>query len=175
MLARLLIVTSAMTLSCAGSPTPVAIGIALAPAAEAATPLKTGPVLNPVNFDSGSTEIKPAELLQIYMAAGVLKGGDWKVMLVGLSDASGDAAANKALTEKRCDAVAAELAKLSIPHSRIVAHPIGERLATDPNNVRQRKVEFVFYTGGAEMAPRDIAVKSRVLEPDYHARQEEVH
>jgi outer membrane protein OmpA-like peptidoglycan-associated protein len=168
MIARLLILTSGTMLSCTGSQ---AVGMALAPDAEAAT-LQTGPILAPVNFDSGSIEIKPPELLQIYMAAGVLKGGDWKVMLVGLSDASGDAAANKKLTEQRCDAVAAELFKLSIPHSRIVQHPIGERLATDPNNVRQRKVEFVFYTGGSGMSPKDIAVQSRVLEPDYH-RQEE--
>jgi outer membrane protein OmpA-like peptidoglycan-associated protein len=99
-------------------------------------------------------------------------GGDWKVLLVGLSDASGDAQANKAITLKRCDAVAAELAKFDIAHSRIEQHPIGERLATDPNNARERKVEFVFYQGGANLSAQEIAVRSRVLESDFHNRKE---
>jgi len=54
-----------------------------------------------------------------------------------------------------------------------VEHPIGERLATDQNNVSERKVEFVFYTGGDGLTPHEIAVKSHVLDADYHNKRED--
>jgi outer membrane protein OmpA-like peptidoglycan-associated protein len=175
MLRQSLIAVSGLVFACVGSPT---LGVALAPPAEASRPapeddLKTGPIINPVNFESGSTTITDPEVHSIFMAAGVMKGGDWTVMLVGLADASGDPATNKALTQQRCDVVAAELNKLGIPDTRIVIHAIGERLATDPNNVRERKVEFVFYTGGAKLTPRDIVVRSRVMEADFHHHEED--
>jgi outer membrane protein OmpA-like peptidoglycan-associated protein len=135
---------------------------------------KTGPIIDPVNFESGSTSVKDTEAKSLDKAAEIMKGGEnWTVMLVGLADASGDPATNKDLTQKRCDAVQAELNKRGVADTRIVTHAIGERLATDSNNVRQRKVEFVFYTGGEGMSPHDIAVKSRVLEADYRDHQDE--
>jgi len=165
----------ASLVSLGGSLAPAWASSSRSPPPAAHDELKTGPIIAPVNFESGSTSIKDSEVHSLDLAAGIMMGGDWKVMLVGLADASGDAETNRALTQQRCDAVAAELNKRSIPDTRIVEHAIGERLATDPNNVRERKVEFVFYMGGDNLSPHDLEVRSRVLEPDFHAHQEAGH
>lgn len=137
---------------------------------------KTGPIVDPVNFESGSADIREGEAKSIDKAAEVAKSGNWKVLLVGLADESGDVEMNRALTKKRCDAVAAALSRHGIPAPRISQYPLGERLATDVNNVRQRKVEFVFYQGGGNLPEKEIAQRSRVLEADYREhRQEEQH
>lgn len=143
-----------------------------APAAEPDRGFETGPSIGAVNFESGSAEISAAEEGPIERAAKIAKDGDWRVLLVGLADESGDVATNRALTEKRVAAVASELEERGIPAARISRHALGERLATDVDNVRQRKVEFVFYKAAGDLTPDEIALKSRVLEADFHHRDE---
>jgi outer membrane protein OmpA-like peptidoglycan-associated protein len=144
-----------------------------APAADPGREFETGPVIRPVNFESGSAEVTADEEARIERAAKIAKDGDWRVLLVGLADESGDAATNKALTEKRIAAVASELEERGVPGARISRHALGERLATDVNNVRQRKVEFVFYKAAGDLTPNEIVKRSRVLESDFHDRDED--
>lgn len=130
--------------------------------------LKTGPVIAAVNFESGSVQIPAAEMAAIDKAAEVQKKGSWKVLLVGLADASGDPEANKVLSQQRAETVKAELVKRGVPEARIDTHATGERLADDQDNIQERKVEFVFYTGGAGLTPHKIAVESGAMSSDYH-------
>lgn len=118
----------------AATPTP-------APAGAAAK----GPIIAPVLFDTGSTTVIPTQEPAVDAAAEILKSSEWTVLVLGLADASGDPEANKILSQKRADAVAAMLAKKSgVSADRIKVHAIGERLATG-TDVQERKVVFIFF------------------------------
>ena len=130
---------------------------------------KAGPVIDPVNFNTGSTDVENSEREECDRAADVLKNGNWKVLLVGLADSSGNAADNKALSERRAHAVESELERRGIASNRISTIAMGERLATG-TALRERKVEFVFYTGGNNLSFTEIAERSRVMEDDFHGR-----
>jgi outer membrane protein OmpA-like peptidoglycan-associated protein len=132
--------------------------------------LETGPIIEPVNFESGSTSIAPAEEADIDKAARIQEDGKWKVLLVGLADGSGDPQANLALSQARADAVKAELVERGVPEARITTHAVGERLSDEEDAVTERKVEFVFYHGGEDMNPHKIAVESGAMTADYHNR-----
>ena len=142
-----------------------------APAGQGARAARS-PIISPVNFDSGSTTIAENQEGAIAEAAEIMKRSDWKVLVVGLADATGDAAMNKQLSEARAEAVAAEL-RTRVPDvaaDRITVHAIGERLATGETQ-SSRKVEFVFYKDEG-MTNREIIVRSRVLEEDFRAKRE---
>lgn len=129
------------------------------------------PIIAAVNFDTGSTAIQPSEEGVIDSAAEIMKNSDWTVLVLGLADATGDAAQNKVLSQQRAEAVAARLRqKVSIPSSRIVVHSIGERLATGGSHVSERKVEFVFYHDEG-LPIKEVVVRSRVLEEDFRAKR----
>ncbi len=124
------------------------------------------PIIDPVNFATGSEKVTDDEQAAIDKAASVLKNSDWTVLVLGLADATGDAEMNKKLALERAQNVAAILARKSgVPESRIVVHSIGERLATG-SSVRERKVEFVFYheTG---LTKKEVVIQSGVLEEDF--------
>ena len=129
-----------------------------------------GPVVDPVMFETGGTTIAAGQMGAIDKAAEVAKSSDWSILVVGLADASGDPAANKAISEQRANAVADELKK-RVPgiESRIQAVGIGERLATGATQ-SERKVEFVFYKDKG-LPPRQVVIKSGVLEEDFRARR----
>jgi OmpA-OmpF porin, OOP family len=138
----------------------------------AARPTGKAPIISPVNFDSGSTAIAPDEAAAIDEAAQILRTTEWDVIVVGLADASGDAAMNKQLSEERAEAVAAAL-RAKVPKmkpERILVHAIGERLATGATQ-SERKVEFVFYFDEG-LPVRQVVLNSRVLEEDFRAREE---
>jgi outer membrane protein OmpA-like peptidoglycan-associated protein len=105
-------------------------------------------------------------------AVEILKSTDWDLIVVGLSDASGDDETNKVLSQQRAEAVA-ELVrtKAGVAANRISAHGIGERLAT-ATTVNERKVEFVFYhdTG---LTPRQVVMQSGVLAEDVRTKRSE--
>jgi outer membrane protein OmpA-like peptidoglycan-associated protein len=144
---------------------------ASAPDPEPKEEIEFGPVVDAVNFDSGVTEVKASEMGAIDQAAGILKSGDWKVIVVGLADSSGDVEANKVLSQQRADAVAAELRKrVDLTDERIQVRGIGERLATGATQ-SERKVEFVFYKDEGEMPVKQIVVRSRVLEQDFREKR----
>ena len=130
------------------------------------------PIISPVNFETGSTEIAASEQDAIAKAAEVMKSSDWTVLVLGLADATGDAAQNKLLSEQRAEAVAAQLRKLTGGSlgDRIKVHAIGERLATGGSEVSERKVEFVFFKDEG-LPLREVVVKSRVLEEDFRAKR----
>jgi outer membrane protein OmpA-like peptidoglycan-associated protein len=130
------------------------------------------PVLAPVHFETASNTVVATEMPVVEEAAGILKSTDWDVIVVGLSDASGDDDANKVLSQQRADAVAELLrTKSGVAADRVLAHGIGEKLAT-ATTVNERKVEFVFYhdTG---LQPRQVVRQSGVLEEDFRAKRRE--
>jgi outer membrane protein OmpA-like peptidoglycan-associated protein len=133
--------------------------------------LEFGPVVDPVNFDSGSTSVGASEMGAIDQAAGILKAGDWKVIVVGLADSSGDDETNKVLSQQRADAVAEELRKrVALSDDRLQVRGIGERLATGATQ-SERKVEFVFYKNAGDMPVKQIVVRSQVLEADFRQKR----
>jgi outer membrane protein OmpA-like peptidoglycan-associated protein len=142
-------------------------------AAAPAEKLEFGPVVDPVNFDSGSTSVKDSEMGAVDQAAGILKAGDWKVIVVGLADSAGDDETNKVLSQQRADSVATELRKrVDLSDDRIQVRGIGERLATGATQ-SARKVEFVFYKNAGELPVKQIVVRSRVLEEDFREKRSE--
>jgi outer membrane protein OmpA-like peptidoglycan-associated protein len=141
--------------------------------APVAKPLREGfgPVVPAVHFESGVMTVAASEMSAVDAAADVLKNEPkWKVIVVGLADASGDAAMNKELSQKRADAVAAELKKKA-PGSaaRIVSKGIGEKLATGQAQ-SERKVEFVFYEDKG-LPIKQVVMQSGVLEADFRAKR----
>jgi outer membrane protein OmpA-like peptidoglycan-associated protein len=124
------------------------------------------PIIDAVHFDSGSSRVNGTEMAAIDKAAEVLRTSDWTVLVLGLADATGDPAVNKALSLQRAETVAAELRrKVSVPSDRIVVHAIGERLATGAS-ISERKVEFVFFEPQG-LTLKEVVIRSRVLEEDF--------
>ena len=129
-----------------------------------------GPVVDAVHYTSGGTAVAADQVGAVQKAAEVLKGGDWHVIVVGLADATGDDETNKKISQERADVVAADLVRLSgVESSRVIARGIGEKLATGASQ-SERKVEFVFYNPNG-MNPKEIVMKSGVLEADFRAKQ----
>jgi outer membrane protein OmpA-like peptidoglycan-associated protein len=120
------------------------------------------PMLPAVNFDTGSSAIPGSEEASITRAKEILQTSDWSVVVVGLADATGDAAANKVLSEQRAEAVASRLRQV-VPSSRVIVYSVGERLATGGPDFTERKVESVFFhpTG---LPIRDVVARSRAIE-----------
>ncbi|MEQ1568859.1 MAG: OmpA family protein [Myxococcota bacterium] len=140
------------------------------PAKEA--PAAKAPILAPVHFETGSNTVVGTEMPVVDEAVEILKSTNWDLIVVGLSDASGDDETNKVLSQQRAEAVA-ELVrtKAGVAANRISAHGIGERLAT-ATTVNERKVEFVFYhdTG---LTPRQVVMQSGVLAEDVRTKRSE--
>jgi outer membrane protein OmpA-like peptidoglycan-associated protein len=131
------------------------------------------PVLAPVNFNTGTTElVNDKDQKAIDEAAAILEDSEWSVIVLGLADASGDADSNKALALARAEAVATQLrAKTKVPPKRIVVHSIGEKLATG-TTVQERKVEFVFYKEKG-LPVREVVEESGVLAEDFRRKAKE--
>lgn len=139
-----------------------------------APPSSSGPapVLKSVYFDTGSAVIKDSQKPVIAAASKMLKTSDWWVVCLGLTDATGDWKTNQALAQRRAEAVAGELRKMSPgiqPPVRIKAAAIGEQLATGGSTVLERKVEFVFYKNTGQSIDK-IINDSRVLSDDFQRK-----
>ena len=129
-----------------------------------------GPVVSPVLFETGGTVIDAAQMSAIDEAVDVLKSSDWSVIVVGLADKVGDAATNKTISQGRADAVAAELLKRSgVPESRVIAHGVGEKLATGESQ-SERKAEFIFFQDKGHPM-KQVVIRSGVLEEDFRAKR----
>jgi hypothetical protein len=129
------------------------------------------PILPPVNFQTGTTDfVNASDAAAIDDAAKVLETSDWSVIVLGLADASGDAASNKALSQARADAVAVLLREKSkgVAAKRIVVHAIGEKLAVG-SSVNERKVEFIFFEDKG-LPIRQVVEDSGVLDADFHRK-----
>jgi outer membrane protein OmpA-like peptidoglycan-associated protein len=130
----------------APAPTPVA---AVAPAPAPAP--KPSPVQKNfmVFFDFDKAEITPEALKVIQQASQASKtGGAARLALTGHADRSGADKYNMKLSQKRGDAVKAQLVKMGIPADQIVVvgKGEGEPLVTTQDNVREpqnRRVEIV--------------------------------
>lgn len=168
---RPLIILCALSVGCAKSSPPEA------PAAEETTPspepapnpTEEAPVLDPVHFATGSAEIEGDEMYVIDRAANILESDDWSLMILGMADASGDAASNRQLSKERAAAVARAIrARVDVPRERILVHALGERLATT-TTITERKVELIFYRDQG-LPPREVVIQSGVLADDYRKK-----
>lgn len=167
-----------LTVACAKKPveTPAPEPAPATPAAPAPAPEPEvvklfGPTVDAVHYESGGSAIAADQMKAVQAAADVLQGGDWNCIVVGLADATGDADMNKKLSQERADVVAAELIKRAgVDASRVVARGIGEKLATGAAQ-SERKVEFVFYSAGSGLGPKELVMKSGVLEADFRAKK----
>ena len=71
-----------------------------------------------------------------------------KLSVEGHTDSDGDDASNQSLSERRAQAVVAELTKMSIAAARLTSQGWGESKPVGPNNTAEgkasnRRVEFV--------------------------------
>ncbi|MEZ4236887.1 MAG: OmpA family protein [Myxococcota bacterium] len=134
-----------------------------------------GPVIDPVLFETGGVVIDADQLPAVDAAADIVRNSDWKVLVVGLADATGDAETNKRISQERADNVAGALRERlgGIPADRIVSIGIGERLATGESQ-SERKAEFVFFHDKG-LPYKQVVIKSGVLEEDFRARRAARH
>jgi len=152
-------------------PEPVVEEAPAPPPAPAVKPLTFGPVVGAVHFDTGGTEVAADQLDAVREAADIMKDSDWVCAVVGLADASGDAAMNKELSQTRAEAVAAKLIEFSgVSADRVKAKGIGEKLATGASQ-SERKVEFVFFKDTTGRPLKQVVIKSGVLEEDFRAKK----
>jgi outer membrane protein OmpA-like peptidoglycan-associated protein len=102
-----------------------------------------------VHFALNSAEILPESAALLDGAAQTLKAhAEWKVSVEGHTDATGDAAANKALSLKRAQAVQSALVQRGVPAGNLGAAGFGaERPVadnrTEEGRARNRRVELV--------------------------------
>lgn len=126
------------------------------------------PLLKPVFFESGQLDFAtPAEdKAVVERAANILETTDFSVVVCGLADRDGDAAANKVLAQQRADHVAAMLKEKTkgVPASRIKTYALGEQLATSDSQ-GERKVEFLFYRDNGQ-TPATVVENARALKDD---------
>ncbi|MBX2859326.1 MAG: OmpA family protein, partial [Cellvibrionaceae bacterium] len=94
-----------------------------------------------VNFDTNSSVVKPQYYGEIKQVADFMaKYKDTKVLIEGHTDTSGAAAYNKALSQKRADAVAQVLvSEMKVAASRVGAIGYGEER---PLNVERTTLDF---------------------------------
>lgn len=99
-------------------------------------------------FSSGRTTISPASNgLLDSLAASLKSCADVTVEVAGHTDAQGAADANLTLSERRAQAVVADLTKRGVPAGRLIAKGYGEtqpRVPSGPNDAKaeNRRIEF---------------------------------
>jgi outer membrane protein OmpA-like peptidoglycan-associated protein len=100
-----------------------------------------------INFGTGGSNVTAdsAPVLD-HIAAALLDCPGTSIEVAGHTDAQGEAAANEALSQRRAEAVVAELTKRGIPADRLTARGYGEARLLDgngpENNSRNRRIEF---------------------------------
>jgi outer membrane protein OmpA-like peptidoglycan-associated protein len=103
---------------------------------------------NEVSFDVNSAAIKPAFKPSLAKVAEVLKGYDSRMTVVGHTDSTGSESYNQQLSERRAEAVRAELIREGVPADRLIAAGRGETEpradnATDAGRAQNRRVEIL--------------------------------
>lgn len=102
----------------------------------------------PVYFDYDSAAVRPSEISKLQSVAADFHAGSSKLVVEGHADERGTAEYNRALGERRAQAVREELIKLGVPADRISTVSYGEERAADPGHddtawSKNRRCEFV--------------------------------
>ena len=106
-----------------------------------------------LNFDTGASDVRPADGAEVDQIAGVLKQySATRVRIAGYADARGSTAANTALGKARADAVKAALVAQGIDAGRIETVSGGESDPVDTNATN---------SGQAENRRTELVVTSR--------------
>lgn len=141
--------------ACAAQPEPVATA-APAPVAAPAPPAAIAPARQSfsVYFESGRADIRASAMQIIYQAWQEARAnGTAKITVTGFADSAGKKAANKALSERRAQAVAGQFAKLGLNVAMDVS---GKGEAAGSRRAADRRVEIVLE-GGQVAADRHFA------------------
>ncbi len=115
--------------------------------------------MNDVLFDAGSAGLRPGGVRLVARIATLLREYPERTIAIeGFTDSVGDDAINKALSERRADAVRAALMDAGIQGNRIVTRGYGAAFPVASNDTaegrqRNRRVEVVIGSGNA-VAPR---------------------
>jgi flagellar motor protein MotB len=106
-------------------------------------------VINGIRFDVNKATIRPESMGVINSIFQFLKDyPEIKLSVEGHTDSDGDDASNQSLSERRAQAVAAELTKMGVAAGRLTSKGWGESKPLGPNNTAEgkaanRRVEFV--------------------------------
>lgn len=126
-----------------------AVEVPAATAAAVFVPAQAGSeVLEGVNFVSGSAELTPESITRLIDLANELGHDPAKhIEIRGHTDATGDAAANLALSQRRAESVRASLIQMGIAAERLTAVGYGEEFpiadnATPAGRALNRRVEI---------------------------------
>ncbi len=101
-----------------------------------------------INFGSGSAVLADdSKPLLDALSAVAIRCGTYKVELGGHTDATGDATANQALSERRAQSVADYLVSKSVPASQLGVNGFGETQPVDASgspdaDAKNRRIEF---------------------------------
>lgn len=115
--------------------------------------------MSDVLFDAGSADLRPGGIRLVARIAALLhEYPNRTIAIEGFTDSVGDDALNRALSERRADAVRTALMDGGIQGNRIVARGYGEAFPVAGNDTpegrqRNRRVEVVIGSG-TEVAPR---------------------
>ena len=116
--------------------------------------------LGDVLFETGSADIKPTARESLRkLAAYLQQHPDRQVLIEGFTDSVGNSASNRALSQRRADAVAAALASLGISGDRIATKGYGEGYpiadnASTTNRALNRRVEVYISQNSQPVRPR---------------------
>ena len=100
-------------------------------------------VVHAITFAVNSTKVDVVQLIPLKSMLDFLKSKpDYKLLLSGFTDKSGNATYNMALSKKRVQAVKDELVKMGVNKARIVEQYFGSEKASAANNQNDRKVEL---------------------------------
>lgn len=100
-----------------------------------------------VNFESGSAQISADAEPALLTVATILREQSQNVRIIGHTDASGDAGANRTLSEARAEAVKNFLMQQGVPAHRLSAYGMGQDQPiadndTEAGRARNRRIEF---------------------------------
>jgi outer membrane protein OmpA-like peptidoglycan-associated protein len=100
-------------------------------------------IVHTITFAVNSTKVDVGQLFQSKSMIDLLKTKpDYKLLLSGYADKSGNAEYNLSLSKKRVQAVKEELIKMGINKTRIMEQYFGSEKATATNNKNDRRVEL---------------------------------
>jgi OmpA-OmpF porin, OOP family len=100
-----------------------------------------------VNFASGSADIPPEDQAELDLAAEILAEDGRNLRIIGHTDSTGDADANRTLSNARAKAVADYLISKGVAGNRLSSYGLGQDQpiadnATEDGRARNRRIEF---------------------------------
>ena len=105
-------------------------------------PEATEPASYSVDFDSGRADIRAAAMQILWGAGHSSVASQGVIRISGYTDATGSAAVNQALSDRRAEAVASQLVKMGLDRSRMVIAGYGAKADA-------RRVDIVFEAAPA--------------------------